>query len=226
MIDSALLEKDNDYNNMMDNENFIDNKKFNKFNTNNNNDIFIYNNANKYNTDNDEFDNYLIEIENKKNKLFKKQIKINKKLFNQEEIFKKLKNIVNNYENKINNNKNLINQIKYNNVFLKSKKEIIHNTNNKIIPIIKKVKESKDLENNIINIILKNSGNNKTPVKINIIENNIQKYNKNLMIKILKNIIQSNYNLDLYLNNDYNHKLKYICKKYNIFNSIIEDLEE
>ena len=46
------------------------------------------------------------------------------------------------------------------------------------------------------------------------------------MIKILKNIIQSNHNLDSYLDNEYKNKLKYICNKYNIFNSIIEDIEE
>ena len=224
IINSVLIEKDNNYNNIINNNNDIENKELNNLN-NNNNDIFIYNNVNKYNSDNDDFDNYLIEIKNKKNRLFKNQEKINKILFNQEEIYNKIKNTLNVYQNKINNNKSIINQIKYNNIVLDFKNKLFCNNNKRIIPIISKVKESKEIENNIINLILNNNGNNQT-IKNNNIENYIQKYNKNLMIKILKNIIQNNHNIDIYLGDEYNNKLKYICNKYNIFSSIIEENEE
>ena len=46
------------------------------------------------------------------------------------------------------------------------------------------------------------------------------------MIKMLKNVIQSNHNVDLYLKDENKKKLKNICDKYNIFGSIIEDVEE
>jgi len=224
IINSVLIEKDNNYNNIINNNNDIENKELNNLN-NNNNDIFIYNNVNKYNSDNDDFDNYLIEIKNKKNRLFKNQEKINKILFNQEEIYNKIKNTLNDYQNKINNNKSIIIQIKYNNIVLDFKNKLFCNNNKRIIPIISKVKESKEIENNIINLILNNNGNSQT-IKNNNIENYIQKYNKNLMIKILKNIIQNNHNIDIYLGDEYNNKLKYICNKYNIFSSIIEENEE
>jgi len=225
IINSALIEENNNYNNIIDNINDIDNKQINKININSNNNTFIYNSINKYNRDNDEIDNYLIEIENKKRRLFQNQEKINKLIFNQGEIYDKLKIILNNYQNKINNNKSIINQIKYNNIFLDSKRKLICDSNKIMIPIISKVKESKEIENNIINLILKNNRNSQV-IKNNTIENNIQKYHKNLMIKIIKNLIQNNHNLDSYFNDEYNNKLKYICNKYSIFNSIIEDMEE
>ena len=81
------------------------------------------------------------------------------------------------------------------------------------------------MENNIINTIMQNyKDNNKN--KKNTIENSIEKYDKNLMIKMLKNLIQSNHNVDIYLKDEYKQKLKLICDKYNIFGSIIEDIEE
>ena len=46
------------------------------------------------------------------------------------------------------------------------------------------------------------------------------------MVKMLKNVIQGNYNVDLYLKDEYKKILKNICDKYNIFGSIIEDAEE
>ncbi len=46
------------------------------------------------------------------------------------------------------------------------------------------------------------------------------------MVKMLKNVIQSNHNVDLYLKDEYKKKLKIICDKYNIFGSIIEDVDE
>jgi len=46
------------------------------------------------------------------------------------------------------------------------------------------------------------------------------------MIKMLKNIIQSNYNVDLFLKDENKKRLKNIFDKYNIFGSIIEDVEE
>ena len=73
---------------------------------------------------------------------------------------------------------------------------------------------------------MKNKGNNDSSKNSNIIENNIQKYNKNLMIKMIKNLIQNNQNVDLYLNDENKNKLKYICNKYNIFGTIIEEIEE
>ena len=60
----------------------------------------------------------------------------------------------------------------------------------------------------------------------NKIENNIQKYNKNLLIKMMKNIIQNNNDIELYLNDEKKKKLKNICNKYSIFGSIIEDVNE
>ena len=46
------------------------------------------------------------------------------------------------------------------------------------------------------------------------------------MIKMLKNVIQSNYNMDLFLKDENKKRLKNIFDKYNIFGSIIEDVEE
>ena len=109
---------------------------------------------------------------------------------------------------------------------MKYKEEIVYNTNKKITPLISKIKESKEIENHIINLILKSNENIENNNKNKIIENNIQKYNKNLMIKMLKNAIQSNHDIDLYLNDDKKYKLKNICNKYHIFGSIIEDINE
>ena len=221
VINSILI--DNNNYNIINNNNEIKNKNLN---INVNNDTFIYNNFNKYNRDNDEIDNLLIELENKKNKILKAQEKINNIFFNQEETFNSLKNTLNNYEYKNQNNKFIINKFKEKNELLKFKKKVICNNNKEIIPLISKIKESKEIENNIINLILKNKGNNEVLKNNNIIENNIQKYNKNLMIKVIKNIIQNNQNIDIYLNEENKNKLKYICNKYNIFGTIIEENEE
>ena len=185
----------------------------------------IINNKNTYNKDNDSFELYMKEIENKKNIILNTQDKRNKKLFCQDEKYNKLFSTLYDYENKIKNTKKEINKIKEENELLKYKEEIIINTNKELIPIISKIKESKQMENNIINTIMQNyKDNNKN--KKNTIENSIEKYDKNLMIKMLKNLIQSNHNVDIYLKDEYKQKLKLICDKYNIFGSIIEDIEE
>ena len=185
----------------------------------------IINNKNTYNKDNDSFELYIKEIENKKNIILNTQDKRNKKLFYQDEKYNKLFSTLYDYENKIKNTKKEINKIKEENELLKYKEEIIINTNKELIPIISKIKESKQMENNIINTIMQNyKDNNKN--KKNTIENSIEKYDKNLMIKMLKNLIQSNHNVDIYLKDEYKQKLKLICDKYNIFGSIIEDIEE
>ena len=46
------------------------------------------------------------------------------------------------------------------------------------------------------------------------------------MIKIIKNVIQNNHNIDKLLNEDKKKKLKTICDKYKIFGTIIEEVEE
>ena len=221
IIDSALIENEN-------NINILNNNKKLHINTdlNINSDIFIYNNINKYNKDNDEIDFYLIELENKKNKILNEQLKNNKKLFNLQENENKLINTLQNYDEKIKNNNFIISQIKEKKDLRKYKEEIVYNTNKKITPLISKIKESKEIENHIINLILKSNENIENNNKNKIIENNIQKYNKNLMIKMLKNAIQSNHDIDLYLNDDKKYKLKNICNKYHIFGSIIEDINE
>ena len=221
IIDSALIENEN-------NINILNNNKKLHINTdlNINSDIFIYNNINKYNKDNDEIDFYLIELENKKNKILNEQLKNNKKLFNLQENENKIINTLQNYDEKIKNNNFIISQIKEKKDLRKYKEEIVYNTNKKITPLISKIKESKEIENHIINLILKSNENIENNNKNKIIENNIQKYNKNLMIKMLKNAIQSNHDIDLYLNDDKKYKLKNICNKYHIFGSIIEDINE
>ena len=222
IIDSALIEKENNF------EIINDNKKLN-INTELNNDIFIYNNISKYNKDNDDIDFYLLEIEDKKNKILTGQDKINKKLFYQQESEKKLLDTLNNYENKIDINTFVMNQMKEKSDLLRYKEDMFLDINKDITPIITEVKESKEIENDIINLILKSNEKNKENKNnnnINIIENNIQKYNKNLMIKIIKNVIQNNHDIDSYLNDEKKNKLKYICNKYSIFGTIIEDVEE
>ena len=221
IIDSALIENENKINILNNNKKLHINTDLNI-----NSDIFIYNNINKYNKDNDEIDFYLIELENKKNKILNEQLKNNKKLFNLQENENKLINTLQNYDEKIKNNNFIISQIKEKKDLMKYKEEIVYNTNKKITPLISKIKESKEIENHIINLILKSNENIENNNKNKIIENNIQKYNKNLMIKMLKNAIQSNHDIDLYLNDDKKYKLKNICNKYHIFGSIIEDINE
>ena len=80
IIDSALIENENKINILNNNKKLHINTDLNI-----NSDIFIYNNINKYNKDNDEIDFYLIELENKKNKILNEQLKNNKKLFNTSE---------------------------------------------------------------------------------------------------------------------------------------------
>ena len=46
------------------------------------------------------------------------------------------------------------------------------------------------------------------------------------MIKMIKNLLQNNHDIDSYLNDENKKKLKTICDKYNIFGSIIEDIDE
>ena len=46
------------------------------------------------------------------------------------------------------------------------------------------------------------------------------------MIKALKNIIQTNQDIYSCLNDEMRNRLKYICNKYHIFDSIIEEKEE
>ena len=116
--------------------------------------------------------------------------------------------------------------MKEKNKLLKYKEEIICEMNKEIIPLISKVEESKEIETNILNLILNNYSNNVSNKNKNNVENSIEKYNKNLMIKMLKKIIQNNHNIDLFLNDDIKPKLKAICDKYNIFESIIEEVEE
>ena len=221
IIDSALIENEN-------NIDILNNNKKLHINTdlNINSDIFIYNNINKYNKDNDEIDFYLIELENKKNKILNEKLKNNKKLFNLQENENKIINTLQNYDEKIKNKNFIISQIKEKKNLMKYKEEIVYNANKKITPLISKIKESKEIENHIINLILKSNENNEDNKKNKIIESNIQKYNKNLMIKMLKNAIQSNRDIDLYLNDDKKNKLKNICDKYHIFGSIIEDINE
>ena len=221
IIDSALIENENKINILNNNKKLHINTDLNI-----NSDIFIYNNINKYNKDNDEIDFYLIELENKKNKILNEQLKNNKKLFNLQENENKIINTLQNYDEKIKNNNFIISQIKEKKDLMKYKEEIVYNTNKKITPLISKIKESKEIENHIINLILKSNENIENNNKNKIIENNIQKYNKNLMIKMLKNAIQSNHDIDLYLNDDKKYKLKNICNKYHIFGSIIEDINE
>ena len=123
------------------------------------------------------------------------------------------------------NTKKIIDKLREKNVTLKNKEKIIVDVNKEIMPIITKVKESKEIEENIINIVLSNY-TNENKKNNNFLENNIEKYDKNLMIKMLKNVIQSNHNVDLYLKDENKKRLKNICDKYNIFGSIIEDVEE
>ena len=220
IINSVFIEKIED----------IDNSNVSNMITLNNNDTIqnIINNKSAYNkdNDNDSFDLYLREIENKKSKLLYEQDRRNKKLFVQEEKYNKLISSVNCYENRNNDIKLVINKLKEKNDLLKYKEEILLERNREIIPIISKIKESKEIESNIINSILSNYKNNSNNKAKSTLENNIEKYDKNLMTKMLKNVIQSNNNADLYLKDEYKAKLKYICDKYNIFGSIIEDVDE
>ena len=225
-INSTLIEKDNNYSYSITNTSKNIEIKNKDLNINVNNDTFIYNNINKYNRDNDELDNAFIELENKKNAIIKSIAKINKKFFNQEEKYNKIKNAFYYYERKINDNKYILHKINEKNDLLKYKNKADFNYEKEIIPIISKIKESKEIENNIINLLLKNYDNNGMNKNNNNFENNIQKYNKNLMIKMIKNIIQNNHDIDSYLDNENKKKLKMICDKYNIFGSIIEDIEE
>ena len=225
IIDSTLLENDN----YKINNNIEINNKIKNYNGNvilNDETYIINNNNNKYNIDNDDIDNYIINIEKKKNKVIKEIEKENRKLFNQEMIYKKINGVVNNYGIKIDNYKYIINKLTDKIEIFKSQDDT-NNVNKDIINIITKVKESKEIENNIINIIIKNGKNKEESKSLNTIENNIKKYNKNLMIKIMKNVIQNNdNNPEKYLSKENNEKLKEICKKYNIFGSIIEENED
>jgi hypothetical protein len=190
---------------------------------------------NKYNNDtiqnrdyktiyNDDKDNYYTNESNNKNMQFLiKEEKRNNMLFKQEEIYNKINSIIKDYENKIIRKKKIINELTEKNDLLKNKEEINLDVKKGIIPIITKVKESKEIEGNIINIILKNYKDNY--MNKNSLDN-ADKYDKNLMIKMLKNIIQSNNNVDLYLDEESKLMLKKICDKYHIFGSIIEDIDE
>jgi hypothetical protein len=230
IIDSALIE--NNYNNINYNE-------YDSSNLNASNIIMNLNNETIQNTiirksaynDDNEYDSFSIELnikelENKKHKIIKEQHKINKNLFIQEELYNRLYTTFDNYNNKINTFKNNIIKLKEKNDLLKYKEKMIKDENKDVIPIITKVKETKEIENNIIKLILNNYTNDNRNKNKNMHENNIDKYNKNLMIKMLKNVIQSNHNIDLYLKNENKKLLKTICDKYNIFGSIIEDNEE
>ena len=94
------------------------------------------------------------------------------------------------------------------------------------MPIISKVKESKEIENDIFHLILKNREKNDSVFKKNnFIEKAIEKYNKNLMVKMIKNVIQNNQNVDVFLNKEQKSKLKNICDKYYIFSPIIEEAD-
>ena len=229
IIDSILIEKNFNFNN---NSSEIINSIPNI----NNNDTIqnipniLY--KNEYNKDNDNdndndfdnFDYYLSAIEKNKNKILEDQNKRNKKLFAQEDFQNRLLSTVNCYENKIKTNKIIVNRLKEKNDLLNYKEEIILNRNKELIPIISKVKESQEIEAGIFNLFLKNNINN-TKAK-NSLESNIEKYDKNLMIKILKNVIQGQHNIDVFLNDENKKKLNYICDKYNIFGSIIEEIDE
>lgn len=214
VIDSTLIEN-NDNNEMMKNINLnskhiIYNLKFNK----NMYNKIIHNSP----------DYYFSEIENKKNKILNMQNQRNKQLFIQEGINNKLISTLKNYETKINNNKIIVDKLKEKNDLLKYKEEILLDVNKEIIPIISKVKESKDIETNIFNLILFNYSNKPKNINKN---NNIEKYDKNLMSKIIKNVIQNHQDeYDMYLSEKNRRKLKYICDKYNIFGSIIEEIDE
>ena len=223
IIDPVLLEKDYE-NNLM----------YNNLNTNYNNDSignlpnFLFNKS-AYTNDNDNTDSMdynFKEIEAKINKILTNQNNMNKKLFYQEEIKNNLISTLNIYDNKIDINREFLNKLKEKNEYLKYKEKIILDINKELIPIISKVKESKEIESNILNIILSNYKSNDENKNKNNMEKNIEKYDKNLMIKMLKNVIQGNHNVDLYLNDDKKNKLKFVCDKYNIFGSIIEDVEE
>lgn len=217
VIDSTLIEN-NDNNEMMKNIN-LNNKHiiYNlKFNKNSYNKIIIHNNKNT--------DYYLSEIENKKNKILELQNQRNRQFFIQEGINNRLISTLKNYETKINNNKIIVDKLKEKNDLLKYKKEIILDVKKEIIHIISKVKESKDIEINIFNLILCNYSNK--PKNDNR-SNNIEKYDKNLMSKIIKNVIQNHQDeYDMYLSEKNKRKLKHICDKYNIFGSIIEEIDE
>lgn len=227
IIDSILIEKNYNINNNNNNIEIINsNPNINNSDTIQNIPNILY--KNEYNKDNDtDFKNsdyYLKVIEKKKNKILEEQNKRNKKLFIQEELQNKLISTVNSYENKIETNKIIVNRLKEKNDLLNYKEEIICNRNKEIIPIISKVKESQEIEASIFNLLLKKNINN---IKAkNSLESNIEKYDKNLMIKILKNVIQGQHNIDVFLNDENKKKLNYICEKYNIFGAIIEEIDE
>ena len=228
IIDSILIEKNFNFHNNNNNNSEIINSipNINNSDTIQNLPNILY--KNEYNKDNDiDFKNsdyYLKVIEKKKNKILEQQNKRNKKLFIQEEIQNKIISTMNNYENKIKTNKIIVNRLKEKNDLLNYKEEIICNMQKEIIPIISKVKESQEIEANIFNLLLKKNLNN---IKAkNNLESNIEKYDKNLMIKILKNIIQGQHNIDVFLNDEKKKKLNYICEKYNIFGAIIEEIDE
>jgi hypothetical protein len=228
LINSVLIEKDNK---TWDNNLDFDYKKnmniiIDVNNINNNNDEFINinTNENKYNDDNEDIDYYILEIDNKKNRILKEHEKTNRKLFIQDQKFKRVVRSINNYENKIKDCKFIINRIKDKTDILKFKDDFIYNKNKEIIPIISKVKESKEIESDIFHLILKNREKNDSVLKKNnFIEKAIEKYNKNLMIKMIKNVIQNNQNVDVFLNKEQKSKLKNICDKYYIFSPIIEE---
>ena len=224
IIDSILIEKNFIFNN--NSEIINSNPNINNSDTIQNIPNILY--KNEYNKDNDtDFKNsdyYLKVIERKKKIILEEQNKRNKKLFIQEEMQNKLISTMNNYENKIKTNNIIVNRLKEKNDLLNYKEEIICNMNKEIIPIISKVKESQEIEASIFNLFLKKNINN-TKAK-NSLESNIEKYDKNLMIKILKNVIQGQHNIDVFLNDENKKKLNYICEKYNIFGSIIEEIDE
>ena len=230
LINSVLIEKDNKTG---ENNLEFDYKKnmniiidVNNINNNHDEYININTNENKYNDDNDDIDYYILEIVNKKNRIFKEHEKTNRKLFIQDQKYKRVVRSINNYENKIKDCKFIINRIKDKTDILKFKDDFIYNKNKEIIPIISKVKESKEIENDIFNLILKNREKNDAIFKKNnFIEKAIEKYNKNLMVKMIKNVIQNNQNVDVFLNKEQKSKLKNICNKYYIFSPIIEEAD-
>jgi hypothetical protein len=213
IIDSALIEKDIN----LDKINEIGNRNKYLYSRINNNKIF---------KDNDDIKFNLLQLDNRKNKIFKKFTENNKQMFYLQEKEKKLINIMNNYYTKIINYKFIINHMKSKIGLKKDKEAILYNQNKNIIPIISKVQESKKIENNIINLIIKTNENTKENKYNTLVDNNIKKNNKNLMIKALKNIIQTNQDIYSCLNDEMKNKLKYICNKYHIFDSIIEEKEE
>ena len=234
IINSALIEKDNNtWENNLDFEYnrknmniIIDVNNINNINNTNDEYININTNENKYNDDNVDIDYFIIDIVNKKNKIFKEQEKTNRKLFFQDQKYKRVVKSINNYENKIKDCKFIINRIKDKNDILKIKEEFIYNKNKEMMPILSKVKESKEIENDIFNLILKNKEKNDPVLKKNsFIEKAIEKYNKNLMVKMIKNVIQNNKNVDSFLNNEQKSKLKKICDKYYVFSPIIEEAD-